>query len=126
VEKIILKGYEHMKKERQWDLAGCVFGIIVVIIGIWFIYDPAASYYTDKVRDCEFGADFYTCIYEATQTAVNNTASTAKNIRDLGEKIALYNGTFFIVAGILVFLHYGKSLCICHNNETTSECTHDN
>lgn len=97
-----------MKKAKAWNYLGLVIGLLVIVIGITFIFTPADSYSTNSADDMAFGADFYTYQYEATQIATENTAVTANNIRELSNKVALYSGTLFILLGTLVVLHYGK------------------
>ena len=101
-----------MKKERTWNLTGAVLGILVIILGVIFIATPARHFYTNSSVDATFGADYYTYQYEATQDAVHNTAVTANNLRELGSKLALYTGVFFMVMGALILLHYGKKLFV--------------
>lgn len=101
-----------MKKEKTWNLAGFIIGLIVICVGIWYMCSPPKSYYTDSVKDRAFGGDYYTYQYEATQVAVNNTATTANNIRELGQKLAVYSGTAFVVCGLLIVLHYGRRLFV--------------
>ena len=97
-----------MKKERTWNLIGFVAGLILIVVGIVYIATPADHYYTSTTDSATFGADFYTYEYRATRAAADNAAVAANNLRELGGKLALYNGTLFMVLGLGFALHYGK------------------
>lgn len=101
-----------MKKINVWDVIGCILGVVVMILGIYFAATPAESYETSTVRSCAFGADFYTEVYKGVDTAVDNTATTANNIREVGAKLALYSGTLFLVLGALIVIHFAKQLAL--------------
>ncbi|MBR2415043.1 MAG: hypothetical protein IKB13_11130 [Clostridia bacterium] len=102
-----------MNAKKMLNIIGAVIGVIVIILGVVFIATPADSYYTDSADYASFGADFYTYQYQATRDAVTNTAVTANNIRELGEKVALYAGMAFILAGLLIVLYFAKNLLDC-------------
>lgn len=108
-----------MKNEKIFNFIGFALGFIIIIVGIVLIFNPAHSYSTESVSYCSFGGDFYTEQYAATKAAVSNTAVTANNIRDLGEKLALYFGLTFVITGSLVSLAYGK-LLFCTSTKTES------
>ena len=97
-----------MKKERTWNLIGFVAGMILILVGIVYIATPADHYYTSSTDSAAFGADFYTYEYRATRAAADNAAVAANNLRELGGKLALYNGTLFMVLGLGFALHFGK------------------
>ena len=103
-----------MKKNpaKIFNIIGIVIGIVIIIFGFNFISSPAESYSTDRAESVKFGGDFYTYQYEATRIAAGNTAVTANNIRELGEKLSEYAGMFFIFGGALVVLHYSKELAV--------------
>lgn len=107
-----------MKKAKTWDVIGCILGVVVMIVGIYFAAAPAESYNTSSVRSCTFGADFYTEIYNGVDTAVSNTATTANNIRELGAKLALYSGALFLVLGALIVIHFSKQLALARETPT--------
>ncbi len=93
-----------MKKERILNLFGIIIGGAAIIVGIVMLTGhPVPS--TDWTMDASFGADFYTYIYSAVRAAANNTADVVHYIRDT---LSLYGGFFFILAGLLVVLHYLK------------------
>ena len=108
-----------MKKERTWNLIGFVAGMILILVGIVYIATPADHYYTSSTDSAAFGADFYTYEYRATQAAASNAAVAANNLRELGGKLALYNGTLFMVLGLGFALHYGK-LVFVEKEETAA------
>ena len=103
-----------MKKNpaKIFNIIGIVIGIVIIIFGFNFIGSPAESYSTDRAESVKFGGDFYTYQYEATRIVAGNTAVTANNIRELGEKLSEYAGMFFIFGGALVVLHYSKELTV--------------
>lgn len=105
-----------MKKQKFWNLTGAILGVLVIIVGIYFIRTPASSRYTSTADSASFGGDFYTYEYEATQKAANNVAAVADNIGNVGAKLALYNGSLFIVIGLVMVLHFGK-LYSCDSRE---------
>lgn len=96
--------------KKIWNMIGAAVGVIVFIMGIIFAFTPANSYSTDTADSATFGADFYTYQYKATKIAAQNTAVTANNIREVGEKLALYAGMAFAVAGCLITIHFLKEL----------------
>ena len=98
--------------EKFWNMAGAIFGVIVLLVGIIFMCTPADTYHTNSADSATFGADYYTYQYEATKIVAGNTAVTANNLRELGEKLATYAGFGFVVAGILIILNYGKKLAM--------------
>lgn len=102
-----------MEVKKIINIIGALLGIVIVITGIVFVSNPALSFYTESADDVSFGGDFYTYQYKATKEAVHNTAVTANNIRELGEKIAGYAGTAFIFGGILCIIHFAKEFACC-------------
>lgn len=108
-----------MKKERTWNLIGFVAGLILIVVGIVYIATPADHYSTSSTDSAAFGADFYTYEYRATRAAASNAAVAANNLRELGGKLALYNGTLFMVLGLGFALHFGK-LVFVEKEETAA------
>lgn len=107
-----------MKKAKTWNVIGCILGVVVMIVGIYFAATPAESYATSSVMSYTFGADFYTEIYNGVDTAVDNTATTANNIRELGVKLSLYSGVLFLVLGALIVIHFAKQLALARETPT--------
>ena len=83
------------------------------VVGVIFAIVPPESYRANSVDRISFGADYYTEQYNATRVAVDNTAVTANNLREIGQAQAHYFGFFFITIGALTILHYGKSYFTC-------------
>lgn len=111
-----------MRKEKTYNLIGFIIGIVMSVVGLITVFTPADTYSTQSAEHCVFGADFYTEEYAATRAAVSNTAVTANNIRELGEKIAQYCGLSFVFAGCLVSLSYAKKLfCVSADKEEKQE-----
>lgn len=104
------------KKEKTWNVIGLIVGIAIVIMGIVFISTPADSYRARYADSVSFGGDYYTYQYEVTEIAANNIAKVVGMLNNMAAKNALYSGCLFIVAGILVSLHYAKKIAI----DTTS------
>lgn len=98
------------KREKICNFIGVLVGVVIIITGFVTIATPARTFSTDSAREITFGADFYTEQYNATRITTLNTARTANNIRELGEKLALYCGLTFVFSGCLVSLNYGKKL----------------
>ncbi len=98
-----------MQKKRTWDLIGVLLGVVILIVGITFYATPPDSFSTSYASSAAFGADFYTYQYDATRIAADNAAVTANNIRELGKTMAHYAGFFFIAAGLLTLVHFGKN-----------------
>ena len=96
--------------KKIWNIVGAAIGVVVIIMGIVFAATPANTYSTDSADTASFGADFYTYQYKATKIVAQNAAVTANNLREVGEKMALYAGMAFIVAGLLITLHFVKEL----------------
>ena len=96
------------KRKNIWDLLGVVVGLALVLAGIVFLATPAETYSTRSTDVASFGADFYTYQYDATRAAAQNAGATANNLRELGGKLATYSGTFFLAAGALTIIHYGR------------------
>lgn len=105
--------------EKTWNMAGIILGIIIIITGIVIMATPATRYWPHATEDVTFGADFYTYQYEVTAIAARNVSAAANNIGELSEKLTLYNGLAFMVAGALVVINYGKKLTatICSDSE---------
>ena len=101
-----------MKKGKKWNILGCIVGVLVIILGIWFVFTPVfyLPLHTEGIAHHIFGGDFYTYEFEATRAAAVNAGQAVSYIYNLGEKMALYGGLSFIIAGILIILHYGKCL----------------
>ena len=97
-----------MNKEKIFYLIGMILGLLVIMMGVILIFTPAKAYSTTTVKSVTFGGDYYTEEYKATKAAVSNAAAIANNIRELGEKLALYVGLAFITAGTFIDLHYAK------------------
>ncbi len=99
-----------MDKKKFFNLLGVIIGVVTIILGIVFISTPADTYRTSIPDEASFGADFYTYEYEATRIVAVNAAVTANNIRELSYKLALYSGSLFIVAGLLILIYYLEKL----------------
>lgn len=102
-----------LSSEKTWNLIGVILGLAVIVVGLVFMFTPAHSYSTNSTDYATFGADYYTYQYSATRTVASNAAVTANNLRELGEKLAVYAGTFFMILGALISLNYGKKLLVC-------------
>ena len=96
------------KRKNIWDLLGFIVGLALALAGIVFLATPAETYSTHSPDMASFGADFYTYQYDATRDAALNAAVTANNLRELGGKLAVYSGVFFMAAGALTIIHYGR------------------
>lgn len=96
-------------------------GVAAIIAGVLFIAMPPTDFgSTNRANGASFGADYYTYQYTATQYAANNTASTAKNLEEMAHVNALYVGVGFILAGLLITLHYiGKCAEDAHTGVST-------
>ena len=106
-----------MKKEKTWAVIGLLLGIIVVVVGVVFMATPAAEYGTNTPEYASFGADYYTYQYDATRDAAINIAVVAENLRAMSAKLALYAGFGFVVAGLLLCMHYGQKLALAGKNK---------
>ena len=98
-----------MRRSNIYTIVGILIGVATIILGIVFCATPIKGYHTDSVNSARFGADYYTEQYSATRAVVSNTSITAGNIRDLGKKHAMYAGSFFIIMGLLIVIHYGEA-----------------
>ena len=102
------------------SIIGILAGIASIAAGVSFAVSPSGSRSTKDPRHAVFGADFYTYQYEATEYAAYNAGATAKTVGDMSEKLALYAGAAFILAGVLTVLHYGNrcaELCLSDKAE---------
>lgn len=97
-----------LKSVKFWNMVGVIAGIAIIILGIVLACTPADSYVTSTSKDVKFGADYYTYQYEASRNAAGNAAVAANNLREVGEKLALYAGLLFIVIGLLTTIKYAK------------------
>ena len=102
-----------LSNEKTWNLIGAILGLVVILVGLVFMFTPADSYSTKTTDYATFGGDYYTYQYDATRAVASNAAITANNLRELGGKLAVYAGTFFMVLGALISLNYGKKLLVC-------------
>ena len=98
-----------LKRERTWNLIGFILGIAILIVGLVFLNSPPEAYHTESAEYAAFGADYYTYQYDATKTVAENAAVTANNLREIGTAQARYAGVFFMMAGALILIHYGKN-----------------
>ena len=98
-----------LKQKRTWNLIGCILGLVMLIVGLVFLNSPPEAYHTESAEYAAFGADYYTYQYDATKTVAENVAATANNLREIGTAQARYAGVFFMMAGALVLIQYGKS-----------------
>lgn len=104
-----------IKSVKFWNMIGVIVGIAIIVLGIVLACTPAETYSTTVGEKVTFGADYYTYQYEASRNAAGNAAAAANNLRELGEKLALYAGLFFVVAGVLVTLNYLKKFFLEEN-----------
>lgn len=109
------------KRRNIWDLLGFIVGLAMILAGIVFLATPAETYSTRTPDSASFGADFYTYQYDATRATAQNAAVTANNLRELGGKLAAYSGTFFLAAGALTAIHYGKRTFVPKQGEEAPE-----
>lgn len=96
--------------KKTLNTVGVLVGIVVMILGVYILFTPAEHFYTDSAKSYKFGADYYTEQYEATRIAAQNTAVTANNIREIGNKLAQYAGFAFIAAGAIITIEYLKKM----------------
>ena len=98
-----------LKSVKFWNMIGIWIGIAVIILGIVLACLPADSYSTYSTdTNVKFGGDYYTYQYKASSTAAQNAGAAARNVRAIGERLALYVGLMFVVAGLLITLSYAK------------------
>jgi len=103
------KGRKNMQKKRTWDLIGVLLGVVTSTGQSMRRMKTPVCFSTSYASSAAFGADFYTYQYDATRIAADNAAVTANNIRELGKTMAHYAGFFFIAAGLLTLVHFGKN-----------------
>ena len=89
------------KKISVWNLIGTVIGGIVFICGIITVFNPDVSGSTP--RTAEFGADFYSYIYDAVRYA-------AMNIYKSAEEIVKTLGIIIAAIGAFMICYFGRSI----------------
>lgn len=89
------------KKICIWSVIGTVIGCVVFVCGIIMIFDPDVSGSTP--RTAEFGADFYSYIYDAVRYA-------AKNIYKSAEEIVKTQGYIIAAIGAFMTCYFGRSI----------------
>lgn len=98
-----------LKSVKFWNMVGIIAGVAIIVLGIVLACMPADSYTTQtNNKSVTFGADYYTYQYEASSNAATNAAAAANNLRQIGEKLALYAGLLFVVIGLLTTIKYAK------------------
>ena len=88
-----LENQNYAEKKKTWDIIGALLGLAILIVGVIFAIVPPESYRANSVDRISFGADYYTEQYNATRVAVDNTAVTANNLREIGQAQAHYFGS---------------------------------
>ena len=101
-----------VKREKIFNIIGVVAGIILIILGIYFLDTPAEYYITNTPNAVEFGADFYTYEHEATVAAAKNAAVTANNLREFSGKVTVYYGTTIIILGAPVTYVFVRKIAL--------------
>ena len=98
-----------MKKEKVLNICGVVVGIAMLILGFVTIgsNEIIGGLTASKA---EFGADFYTYVYEATRAAANNTSALVAIIATLLKCF----GWGIVFSGMLVIIHF----CKCYFTQT--------
>ncbi len=103
-----------MNKEKKkvflelfYNSAGAFIALILMIIGLiaWTNYEYFGYYY----EELRFGADFYTEIYDVTQSARNAISNVGDTI------MGIYNtiGAIVTFASILMLLYFAKKILSC-------------
>lgn len=89
------------KKICIWSVIGTVIGCVVFVCGIITIFDPVIS--RDYPRTAEFGADFYTYIYDAVK-------DVAMNIPAAAEGIVRTQGIIIAAIGAFMTCYFGRTI----------------
>lgn len=110
-----------IKRENQWNLIGCILGVVILLVGVVFCVTPPDSYNTTSTDYATFGADYYTYQYDATRAVASNAAVTANNLREIGRAQARYVGVLLMVIGALIVVCYGKKYFTYVPNEVQTE-----
>lgn len=101
------------EKKNIFCLLGMIIGLAAIIVGI-VVASHEYSGYSDYqyLSDAEFGADFYTYIYDAARYAGNNTKAIVSGVRSLHEVCATAFGWMFILGGLLTVCVFGSKLSL--------------
>ena len=91
-------------------IVAVVLSLALIITGICFLTSDPGYYGTSVPADYSFGADFYTESYGAIRAVASNTATVARNARELNEIVASVAGWAFLFAGLFSLLNSGKKL----------------
>ena len=86
-----------MKKIKASCIAGMIVGIAIFAAGLYMAFGFTHTYYGSYPESAEFGGDYYTYQYKATQ----NAAANVKNVGDFVEEAAVFGfraGGFAVAA----------------------------
>ena len=103
--------------EKKWNTIGAILGVLLILVGIAFLFfihgDLGHSMSSGpSFNNTEYGADFYTDIYDKAFNILNTTYVAADGTLQVSDNLGVLGGTAFIACGLIVFVHYGKALAI--------------
>lgn len=81
---------------------------MTIIAGVVILLYQPKFYGTDAPSSTSFGADYYTYQYRATRVAAANISSAVATLRGIESILLKLGGLFFMVAGALIFIRFGK------------------
>ena len=81
--------------KKEFKVLGIIAGIALMILGFILAFTFDGNFYGSQARDCEFGGDYYTEQYGATQ-------KVTQNLSGLGNYIEQATAFGFKMAGLIV------------------------
>jgi len=97
-----------MKKKEILTLMGLILSLALIATGIVILCMSTSHYSILTADSAEFGADFYTYIYEAAQKAANSSIKSARILSECFDLLKTAFGMGFIFAGLFSGIHFLK------------------
>ena len=105
-------------KNKFFYYVGILAGAIFIFIGAFFIGKSGSRKSYLYADDAKFGADYYTCQYEATKYAANNLAMIGNRIDGWINNFYIGFGSGSIAFGLVVIAYFGSKLADFNNKSS--------
>ena len=98
-------------KKKTVKIIGLLLSLALIVAGIVIISQDAEWHHfrSGRTTEVQYGADFYTDIFDATNSIAHNTYSVEETLLSMFDLLKLSFGLAFIFAGLFSALHFVKA-----------------
>ncbi len=97
--------------KKAFNVIGILAGIVIIICGLYLIFQFDVHYLGDLAYGYTFGADFYTEQYSATMKAANNIKELGEYLDEVFSFASIGMGLITASIGAAITCYFGSKLC---------------